>query len=367
MDVCVLCDGELLSGEAVTILTAKGCAGIRRSSESRGEHVQTSVGQKEHTKWRQVFCNPMSIQLSGKRRDHDGDTEESGPGTRSSTGSSFSYNEQCIFCGTGDKYKGEKPACGLIPVRTVVFQTRIQETCARRNDAWSESVMARIEYVQDLFAAHAVYHHRCSTNFRTGRSIPVQFSQDMNVAIKRLKQGRSNDTAKTDAFFMVVDYLTTHDDEQTTIGFLIDKMREYLPSDVEPYGFTYMKSCIKKQFGEDIIITEINGKSNVVTFRHTAASIISDFYQQPKETDPESEKNRTIEAASKLIKSDIKSVTQPMDAYPTCSQLSSTDETLWYLPSSLRIFLESLFVGMDTTKKISSIGQAIMQAVRRVC
>ena len=67
-------------------------------------------------------------------------------------------------------------------------------------------------------------------------------------------------------------------------------MREYLPSDVEPYGFTYMKSCIKKQFGEDIIITEINGKSNVVTFRHTAASIISDFYQQPKKLTPNQKK-----------------------------------------------------------------------------
>ena len=37
-----------------------------------------------------------------------------------------------------------------------------------------------------------------------------------------------------------------------------------------------MKSCLKEYFGDEIVITELNGKSNVLTFKHTAY-IISEF------------------------------------------------------------------------------------------
>ena len=50
--------------------------------------------------------------------------------------------------------------------------------------------------------------------------------------------------------------------------------------------------------------------------------------------------------------------------YPDCDQMSSTDEAMAFLPESLRTFLEQLFVGKNIDKKVASIGQAIMQAVR---
>ena len=85
-------------------------------------------------------------------------------------------------------------------------------------------------------------------------------------------------------------------------------MKTYLPGDIQPYGFTHMKSSIQEHFKENILITEINGKSNVVTFRHTATSIITDFYEQPHSDDWYTEKIKIIRTAAKLLKSDIKSV-----------------------------------------------------------
>jgi hypothetical protein len=39
--------------------------------------------------------------------------------------------------------------------------------------------------------------------------------------------------------------------------------------DDEAYGVQHMKNRLKEHFGDKIIISEINGKQNVVTFRNT--------------------------------------------------------------------------------------------------
>jgi len=40
------------------------------------------------------------------------------------------------------------------------------------------------------------------------------------------------------------------------------------------YGHTHMKARLKEYFGDQIIITEINGKSNVVNLRSTAECVL---------------------------------------------------------------------------------------------
>ena len=61
---------------------------------------------------------------------------------------------------------------------------------------------------------------------------------------------------------MVVDYLETHDDEQTTIH---KKMSQFLPSEIEPFRFTHMKACLKNHLGGKIVIAEITGKKSLTS------------------------------------------------------------------------------------------------------
>ena len=82
---------------------------------------------------------------------------------------------ECIFCNHGDKYQGKIPSDKLISVKTMVFQDRVREACTIWHDSWSDTINARMEYVQDPFAVDAVYHLQCSTIFRTERQIPQQF------------------------------------------------------------------------------------------------------------------------------------------------------------------------------------------------
>jgi len=66
---------------------------------------------------------------------------------------------------------------------------------------------------------------------------------------------------------------------------LTEKMGEFLlGTDCTPYGFTYMKECIQKHFRQDVTIAEINGKENVVTFRHRASALIHEFHQRQVKT-----------------------------------------------------------------------------------
>lgn len=152
--------------------------------------------------------------------------------------------------------------------------------------------MGRTAYVLDLHAAGAIYHQQCSVNFRTGKGIPQGPSPS-----KHLKRGRRSDEV-LDAFLKVAKVLEDNDDEQTSIGDLIDKMREYLPDShkEKAYGFTYMKYKLEGHFGDRIIISEIAGKPSVVTFKTTAAAILHEFQEKNRKSEGTSHESIIVAA-----------------------------------------------------------------------
>ena len=246
-------------------------------------------------------------------------------------------------------------------MRTKDSQDKIQEACKVRNDEWAETVQGRLEFAQDLHAADAVYHQACSVNFRTGKQIPKKHGNDTDS--KRAK-GRPMDTVKSKAFLKVTEFLVENDEEQITIPDLVGKMQEYLEGTGEPpYSSVYMKEKLQEHFGEKIAMITVNNQ-NVVTFHSTAESIISEFYKQPKVDDFEVEKARIVKTAVKLITSDIKNLNASNTTYPCSGEMSSVDQALEFIPKLLQIFLENIFVGKDTSLKLASIGQAIIEAAR---
>ena len=89
-------------------------------------------------------------------------------------------------------------------------------------------------------------------------------------------------------------------------------MHEHLQAQRSPsmaYRPQYMKVKLIEQFVDDIIIADTIGKSDVVTLRNSARNILRTFYETPKSSDHELEKQR-IAAAAKLISCDIKSMSR---------------------------------------------------------
>ncbi|KXJ06661.1 hypothetical protein AC249_AIPGENE6377 [Exaiptasia diaphana] len=358
MSHCSICNSDLHNGQSTVRLGLKGVETLNNAHDGK---IIFQVGQSVHVDCRRDYCRDAKR----KPRDPSSSAATSPAKTRSSLNQPR-WNEDCFFCGNPAKYDGRKRGFDVIPVRTEVLQNSITEICKDRKDAWATVVLGRLEYARDLHAADAVYHSQCCVNFRTGKQIPRQHTSTPteNPAKRARHAGRPKNNLRTDAFLKVIEWLKSNDDEQTTVNDLCVKMKEYLEETEEAYSSVYMKSKLIEHLGERILITTIEGKSNVVTFQRTAASIINEFYYMPKQADVQTEKERIVAAAAQLIKSEIKDLQVAQGTYPSPEDMKSIDKAFEFIPNLLSSFLRSLFAGKAADLKIAALSQAIMQATR---
>ncbi|KAL4235758.1 hypothetical protein ACF0H5_004150 [Mactra antiquata] len=133
------------------------------------------------------------------------------------------------------------------------------------------------------------------------RSVPAVYSST-DGANKRLR-GRPVAANMEDSFKYAIAYLEENYDEQIAVTDLVGKMRERCEYTV--YSTQHMKQRILEYFSDNVIITELHGKPNVVTLHHTATSILPGFYKQQEDIDTESKMMNIIKTAGMLIKNDI--------------------------------------------------------------
>ncbi|CAG2201846.1 unnamed protein product [Mytilus edulis] len=333
MEKCIICLKDDDTSSLVK-LREKGSQGINKASREREGQILASAGQFVHQECRKSYTNPTEITKT--KRQQNILQESNIPTLRSK--SNFSHKDHCLFYD---------------------FQKRIEQVCNDRDDEWAVEVRGRLECVGDLHAADALYHQTCSVNFRTSKKIPKAFSPD-SKGKENNYQGRP--AAYGEQFLKIVDYLKQHEDEQITIAELVNKMNELCGE--QAYSSVYMKKKLRNHFGENIIITDICGKISVVTLRDTASCVLQEFYHRPTYQNPDDEKKAIIDAAAKLIKSDIRSLKGDKENYPLASDVSSLKSNLQYVPESLSYLLETMFAEKDSKMKIASIGQAIVQASR---
>ena len=91
------------------------------------------------------------------------------------------------------------------------------------------------------------------------------------------------DVAWAEAFTQVVRYCAEND-EQITITDLCEKLKEYLNGDT-PYTEKYVRMKLESPFGEDVTLTGIRGKRNVVISRSIAKKILERFLKFATEKD----------------------------------------------------------------------------------
>ena len=319
----------------------------RKGSIYRESELRTVVGQTVHVKCRRDYTNPLIIESYRKRTANE--SEEVDRQLRSS--GLFDYKTNCIFCSCPDPYHGKKYEFRLIPAWTLELRETILQACERYHNEWVNTVKPRVLFVSHLPAADVVYHKQCGVNFNTGKRMQQTFacrqSGDPSADKYPRLSGRPKDEVRSEAFLQVTRYLEQNDDEQITIHNLINHMRSVIAEEnCEPYNFPYMKSQLLKHFGERIIIAEINGKPNVVTFHSTASRILHDFHSQ-KHKDPEQEKAQITKTAAQLINNDIKTIKQSNDVYPSNAEMASTEAALEYIPDCLKTFLKIVFAGKD--------------------
>ena len=160
------------------------------------------------------------------------------------------------------------------------------------------------------------------------------------------------------AFLEVITHFENNPDEQVTVYDLINKMADLCD---EPYGFTYIKKKILDHFGGTVIITELDGKHNVVTFKDKADAILHSFYQRNNKQDTESEKSAVIKTAANLIMSDIKSISCTKEEYPNPEKLKSINTNSDFL------FLDSTFHIRRVVNVICTVISMITEKYKYIC
>ncbi|KAK7090326.1 hypothetical protein V1264_010141 [Littorina saxatilis] len=135
-------------------------------------------------------------------------------------------------------------------------------------------------------------------------------------------------------------------------------------SEGKTYTHQHMKDKLLETFADRIIVTEVNGEANVVTFRTTARTLLHDFFSAPKATNDEEEKLRVVKAAAEMIRNDVKAAATASSHYPTSDDIASVTKNVDFVPQSLQVLLRTIFSEKDADVKIASIGQAIVQAAR---
>ena len=102
-----------------------------------------------------------------------------------------------------------------------------------------------------------------------------------------------------------------------------------------------------------IIITELNGKENVVTFRRTATNILHNFYKESEVLKSDEENKRfLIKTAATLIKNDKRNMPVDKSFYPSVQDILSKEG---HLPDSLSSFLKTVTSENASSTKVNSI------------
>ena len=364
-DKCAICNKDIEDDTKLYVsLTDKGALGVCNASKERSDDLLVKAGDKVHRACRDPYINKKNIQSYNKKKSFI--NAESNNNKRSLRASQdFNYKLDCLFCmqSITEKEKRYSKAYQVM-CKNREFDQSILNACEQRNDQWALEVKGRIAFVNDLHSEDAVYHQVCSANFRTGKGVPQMYHRSTQSEPSS-KRGRPSDVNREVAFMFVANYLKDNDDEQITVNDLLSLMQNHL-KESSSHAFTakWLKNRLIEHFKDEIVFTEINGKQNVVTFRSKARKILHDFYKSSKSDDDETEKNRIIETAAHLLRNEIKESERSSLFYPSTADIESRTRCKEFLPSSLRLLLEKMFVAKISDLRVASIGHAIMQAVR---
>ena len=326
-------------------LTEKGSRTISDVSQMRCESLITKPFQLVHERCRVTHIHPHYIKreiLKRKSCESTADNEVTPSKLRSNH--KFNFQNDCLFCGQHVVKQGSREKWYF--VQTLEVQSTILDICHKRNDEWGREVQGRIASVVDLHAADAVYHKVCSSNFRTSRGV-----QDSNTTST---VGRPTSQA---TFLKIIKYLEEECDnaKQITVSDLVSKMQEICGNE-NAYTSVWMKKKLNEHYGDEIVLTENQGKASVITFRKTASSILHRFYKDGiNNQSEEEEKMKIIKTAAELIRHDVCALERDKEIYPNALDISDLSGNLDVLPRSLQLLMKVIINDKKSNLKVASI------------
>ena len=164
---CIFCNELCITN--FSRLTEQGANTINHASQIRQDIIIANPGDYVHKQCRLDYVRrPVFI----------GDDSSSSKSLRSSSGD-FNFRTYCFLCGNlvSDRENLTKKISYVFCKSKNVYNS-ISKVIEERKDDWSIAVKRRLAFVNDFRAEDSLYHIRCSSYFRTGKSNPM--SQENN-------------------------------------------------------------------------------------------------------------------------------------------------------------------------------------------
>ena len=234
-----------------------------------------------------------------------------------------------------------------------IIQESLIAACNRRHDTLAINVKARIEFAGDLRAVEAKYHRNCMQMFLSEKNIKHSDSTQRNI--------RNLNAMNDDAFKKLCSFLRESKEQLFTVTDLRTQMSQYLPEAVPAYSLKHLSRRLQEHFDSEISVTEVPGKSSVVTFKTSVSAILQESLRQE-------EKSNNIKSVGKNIKEVLQTMEFNTDVYPLPSDidLCKLDEET---PEMVRDLVKTMFKecrsGTAKEKKLLqqiSISHVIMQS-----
>ena len=170
---CPFCKEEIKQNCSYSKLSAKGVGSIL-AAVSVDELVRNDC-RKKYVHKREIIKSKNLNEID------DAKPGKNGVVRRRSTEIQFSFTANCFLCtSTCDSNDTKNSVASTLELKTTVLTT-----CDQRSDKWSDDVRARLQCINDLPAAGAIYHRQCFRNFKSNLSIPKCHSLEPDLKKKQ--------------------------------------------------------------------------------------------------------------------------------------------------------------------------------------
>lgn len=237
----------------------------------------------------------------------------------------FDWKTDCFICGK-QCHKSDRPdRIDWHQVQVLEMRNTKLDICLTRNDDLASDVQRRLFAANDLVAFEARYHMKCRENFK-------KFSP-------QLTPGRPLNQEKETHFDRLCEWLES-EVEVYSLAEIHTKKTELSQNSEDVYSKKWLKTKLKKRYGDHVRFVESEGKSSMVCLENIAELLITDKWYQDRKSTAYDEARRIISMAEKLIREDIRSKIYSCDSYPCKEEIESVDSATGWLPPLLLLLLE---------------------------
>ena len=235
------------------------------------------------------------------------------------------------------------------------------KACDQRRDNISIEVRARVEFAQDLRAVEAVYHQNCAASFMSAKNIKHAGSAGCNL--------RNLDLDNQSAFEQLCIWLQEEGniERQYTMAELRHELSQFLPDGVPAYSTKHLKLKLMEFFGDQLIVSEVEGKMNVLTFTRSATTILHQSYTDSTSDD---EKLQAVIDIGLSIRQELRADQKKTDSFPSPNE-TNVDVLESLIPTKLLKLMTVIIHGRygkcseSTRLIIVSVCHAILQATKQ--